>query len=170
MKHNEWRPNQREAIEWVLGRQKTAIISAVTGSGKTSFARALGQEKKTDVTHVGAAFVNGSHSSSADRGETSAIPVGNREYEKNLKRPAGRSRYWMENRRGHLFGSTQGDARLQHTTFIPFVHTNPHLPIVKGSRYGYITMKHISELTKTWFERKGLCADCGARKGECEHG
>ncbi len=47
LKHSEWRPNQREAIEWVLGRQKTAIISAVTGSGKTSFARALGQEKKT---------------------------------------------------------------------------------------------------------------------------
>jgi Rad3-related DNA helicase len=45
--HKEFRPNQREAIDWVLAQEKTAIMSAVTGSGKTSFARALSQKQRT---------------------------------------------------------------------------------------------------------------------------
>jgi len=47
LKHIDFRLGQREAIEWTLAQQGTSIISATTGSGKTSFARALGQEKKT---------------------------------------------------------------------------------------------------------------------------
>jgi Rad3-related DNA helicase len=47
LKHDEWRPNQREAIEWVLNQRRTSIVSATTGSGKTSFARALGQTQRT---------------------------------------------------------------------------------------------------------------------------
>jgi Rad3-related DNA helicase len=47
LNHDEWRSGQREAIEWVLNLKTTGIVAATTGTGKTSFARALSQKERT---------------------------------------------------------------------------------------------------------------------------
>ncbi len=47
LKHDEFRPGQRESIEWMLSQTQTTIAAAPTGSGKTSFARAISQDQRT---------------------------------------------------------------------------------------------------------------------------
>lgn len=44
--HDEFRPNQLEAIEWSRTSTKTKILEAPTGSGKTAIARSLAQESR----------------------------------------------------------------------------------------------------------------------------
>jgi superfamily II DNA or RNA helicase len=42
LKHSEWRPHQRETIEWLLNNgSKIKIVEAPTGSGKTATATAI---------------------------------------------------------------------------------------------------------------------------------
>lgn len=44
--HDEWRPHQRETLEWLLSSSQTTVFEAPTGSGKTSLARALTHHKR----------------------------------------------------------------------------------------------------------------------------
>lgn len=45
--HDEWRPGQREAVEWVNSQTGNLIMSAKTGAGKTSVAKSLAMRGKT---------------------------------------------------------------------------------------------------------------------------
>jgi len=45
--HDEWRPNQEEAVKWAETIQGTAIVEAPTGSGKTALAAALAHNRPT---------------------------------------------------------------------------------------------------------------------------
>lgn len=47
LSHESFRPNQLESIQWLEDQNQTAIVAAPTGSGKTSFARALSQKQRT---------------------------------------------------------------------------------------------------------------------------
>ena len=44
--HGEWRPNQHEAVEFILDNKGTVILEAPTGSGKTGISSALGSEER----------------------------------------------------------------------------------------------------------------------------
>ena len=46
LKHDEWRPGQREAIEWAANLEQNGILQAATGTGKTAIPRALSQSNK----------------------------------------------------------------------------------------------------------------------------
>jgi ATP-dependent DNA helicase DinG len=45
--HDEWYPNQEAAVAWAVNLEKTAIMEAPTGSGKTGVAAAIASMRKT---------------------------------------------------------------------------------------------------------------------------
>ena len=47
MPHDDWYPNQEAAVEWAIAREKTAIMEAPTGSGKTGVAAAIASRYRT---------------------------------------------------------------------------------------------------------------------------